>query len=173
VSFIPIPTDLESRECYVYAIFCQDGGGPGYVKFGHSTRLGDRLSVLSVSCPIPAKMFAFIHFSRREKAIAVEKSLLKHFASRKVSGEWFRFEFTSRSDKDDFNAGCRKVFVVDHNVSDWWVKVSAEAIKEDARRRRQEFLAKKTKRQLNALNNRRRKEVYGRIYAAREISSKW
>jgi hypothetical protein len=173
VHFVPIPTDLYSRSCYVYALFCQDGDGPGYVKFGFSTRIGDRLSAILVGCPLPAKMFAVIEFDDRQKAMDVEKSLHRHFIDRKAAGEWFRFDFSSQNDKSAFNDGCKKVFLIEHGISDWWSKISAEAVKREAEQRKKKFLASKSRRQLKAIENRRLKSVSERRYADAELSSKW
>jgi hypothetical protein len=157
----------------VYSLFCQDGDGQGYVKFGHSTRIGDRLTAITVGCPIPVHMIGLIEFDERAKALAVEKSLLKHFKERRSNGEWFRFDFSNADDKLAFNDGCRKVLYVDHGSSEWWVKINAKLVKEYADAKRRAFLAKKTKAQIMRLEARRKKAVSERRYVESELSTGW
>lgn len=99
-----------SKKFYVYALLCQDTpSDPGYVKFGKSCNIGSRLAALRCGCPIPARYFAIIEIRDERRQALVEKDLHEIFAKRLVSGEWFRFDFASNDDKQDFHAGCRVV----------------------------------------------------------------
>lgn len=125
---------------HVYALFCRDGAGPGYVKIGHTMYVGGRLTQLRTACPVPAKMFATAEIGAYKRlALDVEKALHKQFHERRISGEWFLFDFTSEKDKRDFNDGSMAVFtrMMGRNAP-WWTKVSVPALDaaNEARRKR-------------------------------------
>lgn len=133
---------------YVYAMLCRDGDGPGYVKFGRSYRIGQRLTALRTSCPIPAKYFAIMEVPSYPKAKAVEAALHRHFGDRKIKGEWFRFDFESLEDKRAFNDGCRLVFALHLKSPGSWTKISVAEFDEYERRRRAAFLQSKNARKI-------------------------
>lgn len=137
---------LAYRDYYVYAMLCQDGkGSPGYVKFGFSGRIGDRLSQLKSGCPIPAKYFLVYPVGALERtARQLERALHRRFKDRRIRGEWFRFDFESPEDKRDFTRGCneslREVF---REVREKWTPISVKALEESERQRRAWFLNSK------------------------------
>ena len=79
---------------YVYSLFCIDSGGSGYVKFGFSRRIDQRLSQIRTSCPIPIEMVGLLEVKMERRQKAVEKGLHQRFKDRKVRGEWFSFDFS-------------------------------------------------------------------------------
>lgn len=118
---------------FVYAMFCRDGDGPGYVKFGLSSAISQRLSNLRVSCPIPAQWFAVVEVPTRGAAKSLESALHSVFASRRTSGEWFRFDLHEPEQMKEFSARSRRMveaYAVPHG---WWTKIDAEALDKDAR----------------------------------------
>ena len=133
---------------FVYCALCQDSGGSGYVKIGISSRIGDRISVLRTSSPIPIKFIGVLEVRSREKAREVELALHREFAPRKVRGEWFSFEFGSDADKRAFNDGCRKVMALEIGQNVYWTKISAERLAQYGTERRQEFLRSKNRKKL-------------------------
>lgn len=139
-------------EYHIYALFCQDDAGPGYVKFGMSKRITKRLSELRQGCPIPALMFATVPVGvDKEKALKVERAFHKVFEQRWSSGEWFRFDFSEELDKRIFNRGSQKVLVHFFGACHpWWSQTSVEALDAYNKRRRQEFLNSKHRRKIEA-----------------------
>lgn len=133
---------------YLYAMLCQDAGGPGYVKFGRSGQIGTRLSALRTGCPIPARFFAIIPAFNRDESVLVERELHRHFQGRRIKGEWYRFDFQSEEDKREFNDGCRLVFNRHMRKNEGWTKISVAALDHYARQRRVEFLHSKRRRQI-------------------------
>lgn len=115
---------------YVYAVLCQDGEGPLYVKFGYSGDIYRRLREINQGSPIPARYFAIIEVSNRNDALDLEKGLHKVFDGRKSRGEWFRFDSKAEEDKAEFNEGCRWCFSQYRTVADQrsWTKVSVKAL---------------------------------------------
>lgn len=128
----------EQERHYVYAMLCQDGDGPGYVKFGHSTRIGQRLSTLRLSCPIPARYFAISHVGPyRHLMFEAEKTLHKAFRNRRITGEWFKFDFSSLEDKREFNDKTNFVLRQICGVHyEGWTRISVKALDEHQRQRR-------------------------------------
>lgn len=132
---------LPDDQHFVYAMFCQDVSGPGYIKFGRSRRIGGRLSQLKSACPVPAKLFAVVDVRGESEAKVLERSLHQHFADRNTQGEWYRFDFSAAEDKRAFNDGCRQVFL--HVLTDpgkWWTQISVAALNEYARERQRNLL---------------------------------
>lgn len=114
---------------YAYAMLCQDDLNKiGYVKFGISSNVARRLVQLRSGCPIPAKYFALLEVPSRGRARIIERALHKHFADRRVSGEWFRFAFDRGEDKRVFNDGCKLVFVDNFRGDAWWTKISVSSL---------------------------------------------
>ena len=144
-----------ARRYHVYALFCQDEDGPGYVKFGRSMRIGSRLSQLRTSCPIPARYFAIVDVGPEHKMYMLEDALHRHFSDRRVTGEWYRFDFKSEEDKRAFNDGCRKVFVecLGRNAPGW-TKMSIAALDREAKARRQDFLKSRHRKKIEQKANR-------------------
>lgn len=139
MSIVYIPT-LPEQKHHVYALLCQDEGGPGYVKFGMSRDVESRLSSLRTSCPVKAKYLAVIDVGKKERAMLVERALHEKFADRRKTGEWFGFDFSSPKDKADFNTGCREVFawhLIDRPER-WWTKISIAAFDADQQARMME-----------------------------------
>lgn len=141
---------VDDKRYHVYAMLCQDADGPGYIKFGYSTRIGERLSQLRTGCPIPAQYFAVVELSHQHVMKTLERMLHRIFADRRVTGEWFRFDFDSEEDKRVFNDGCLAAFKACSETPIWWTKISISALDEEARRQQRAFLksaeAKKAKR---------------------------
>lgn len=108
----------------VYAIFVESGAGPGYIKIGITENLLKRLDSLQVGCPFPIGLVGVLdagHYP--QTAQDLEERFHERFASRRTSGEWFQFDFSSELDKADFNHGSREIlrryFGPNHP---WWVK---------------------------------------------------
>lgn len=134
--------DMTNRS-YVYALLCQDGDGPGYVKFGRSDRIGQRLSALRTSCPIPARYFAIMDVGCLPVAKRVEKALHIQFKDRRIKGEWFRFDFKNLDDKKEFNYGCGLVFAAHIKPPFEWTKISVKELDEYNKARQAMFLQSK------------------------------
>lgn len=127
---------------FLYALFCEDGGGPGYVKIGYTQRIGRRISSLRTSSPIPAKMLATVEIGASEiRAKQIESALHQRFADRKSTGEWFRFSFGDPQHRQLFNASCREVFR-SHIGPDypWWSTMSIEAMDRLDKERRRDLV---------------------------------
>ncbi len=136
-----------TKAYYVYAVLCQDGEGPGYIKIGYSGNIGSRLSGIKSNSPIPAKYFCTVEIgSNKNKAMAVESALLKQFEGRNTTGEWFRFDFNNPEDKRDFNEGCRRVFAYEIGPDyEWWTKISVEEYEKYVKERTHAFLNSKNR----------------------------
>lgn len=162
VSSFSIPANSKHRY-HVYAMLCQDGDGPGYVKFGHSSRIGKRLATLRVACPIPARYFAVVDIGwSKTLTLATERGLHQQFRCRKITGEWFRFDFSAPEDKRAFNEGSKAVFSSIHTLGNsWWSKISVAALDKYQQEKRDAYLAmdgenkRKAKARANAANGRR------------------
>ena len=137
----PWPVPLQSRACHVYALFCEGVDDQGFIKLGHSTRIGQRLSALLTGCPLAVKMIGVIEFGMQIEAVRVETALHNQFVERNTRGEWFQFDFKSAADKAAFNDGCRRVFA-EHGVKEWWTKISTEALRKHGRRQQMAHLRK-------------------------------
>lgn len=134
-SCFSVPLYSQPEAHYVYAMFCQDGDGPGYIKFGRSRQIGRRFGALRTACPIPVRMFAFVSIGIEEKrARKVENALHRAFKSRRTMGEWFRFDYTSAADKREFNDRTR-VVLAGYGIDEWWTSVSAKALDAEAKRK--------------------------------------
>ena len=160
--------DFPFENFYVYAMFCQDEPGKGYVKIGHSKDIGTRLSQLRTGSPIQAQLFAVIHAGHSKSlALSLERRLHKRFADRRVRGEWFRFDFDSEVDKQVFNTGCREVFTAFYPPNDYqyWTKLSVAALDAYAKQRQTEYLNSKHRRKIK----KRQKGEQDRRRAWREL----
>lgn len=135
---------------HVYAMLCQDGGGPLYVKFGRTRDLDRRLSALRTGSPIPAKYFAFVETRAAYQQIQVEKGLHHVFAGRKTNGEWFRFDASSPSDKDYFNNGCVEVFLAFLGPGRSWEKISISQFDRIRKRQKAAYLNSRGRRKADA-----------------------
>jgi len=134
---------FSTENSYVYAVLCQDGeGSPLYIKFGHSDHIHDRMRAVGQGSPIPAKWFAFIRVPYHKKR-PLEKQLHWQFRSRKVRGEWFKFDALRPEDKREFNDGCREAFITAIGKGGAWTKVSIEALDAEAKRRQAAYLQAK------------------------------
>lgn len=138
----------DTHRYHVYAMLCQDGDGPGYVKFGRSRRIGDRLRQLRQACPIPARYFAVAEMPGERLMGEVERGLHQQFKDRRVTGEWFRFDFSSKEDKQAFNEGCKFVFSTILKDPVWWTKISVKALDEHYQEQRKKFLKSKHQKQI-------------------------
>ena len=76
--------------CYVYMLFCQDGG-PVYVKIGISTNPTERLASLRTTCAVTPRLFASAEVRSKGVALGIERALHKHFVHAQTVGEWFVF----------------------------------------------------------------------------------
>lgn len=153
---------------YVYAMFCQDDPGKGFVKIGHSKDIGNRLSQLRTGSPIQAQMFAIVLAGHSKRlALSLEKRLHKKFADRRVRGEWFRFDFDSDADKQIFNVGCREVFsgFFRPEEYEYWTKISVAALDAYAKERQKQYLKSKHRRKIKG----RQKAEQDRRRAWREL----
>jgi len=143
-------------------MLCQDGQNDlGYVKFGKSCHVGSRLTSLRTNCPIPARYFAVIELRSEDRQNLAEKDLHEIFAPRKVSGEWFRFDFSSATDKEDFHAGCKAVFGRYASGMDQknWSFVNVKALNDDAKEVRARILRSGAIVGFNKENERKRRQV--------------
>jgi hypothetical protein len=150
---------------FVYCILCQDSGGRGYIKIGLSSRIGPRMNALQASSPLPIKFIGVLEVRSRDKAREVERALHREFASRKVRGEWFEFDFASELDKRAFNDGCRRVMTIEIGPDVYWTKVSYKSVVQYGNERRREFLRSKHRKKLE----RQRDFIYRRDRAWREL----
>jgi len=121
---------------YVYALLCKDSGGAGYVKFGFTRRIDLRLSQIKTACPIPIRTIALLEVQCEDRQKRIEKALHNQFAERRLSGEWFSFDFSSTEDKKAFNEGCKRVFLahVKNHDDQYWSTVDMrvlEALQKD------------------------------------------
>lgn len=152
-------TTLYKDYYYVYAALFRDRpGDPGYIKFGMSRKITQRLYHIRTNCPIPLRFVAVSGVGIGEKRTRrVEKALHKQFADRKATGEWFRFDFENPDDKRAFNDGCRAAFrSVLGTKYEWWTKISAAQIDAYAHRRRQEYLNSPHRKKLDRQQQARR-----------------
>lgn len=143
-SFPFFTSEVRLRGTYVYMLFCQEDGGPIYVKIGISDKPTDRMKALRASCPVRAKSFATVEVVSRAKAVYVEKMLLIEMERWKTVGEWIKL---TPEDKPAFNAAWQKVFSV-HRTPSWpmrWSIVSVDAVMKDAYQKMR-FVMRKQKR---------------------------
>lgn len=142
-----LPSLSQSPRYHVYALLCQDKGGPGYIKFGMSMNIGSRLSSLRTACPIPVRYIATCSAGYcRDKARRLEKALHLAFANRRIKnrGEWFRFDFSNPEDKQCFNDTCKSVFQVHFRESGhWWTQISVDALDRAEKERRRNLVTTK------------------------------
>ena len=122
----PLPTQGN----YVYALLCeQSKGSDGFVKIGITKNLRNRFSSIQTGCPVPVKLCCFIGVPDRDVSARLESLLHESFSDRRVSGEWFKFDFLSKQDKECFNAVCRKCFSAILGEGRSWSTVTPEEIK--------------------------------------------
>lgn len=136
--------DYAQDEYYVYALLCQDGTGPLYIKFGLSKRITKRMLELRNGCPVPARYFAIYHVgSEKHYAEDIEQSLHEKFSERRLSGEWFKFDSQSIADKREFNDGCWEVFTLAGYRNFSWTRISVESIVKYQKSRQKAFMAQR------------------------------
>lgn len=147
VSTIPV---IPEQHYFVYALFCQDSpSDPGYVKFGFSGNIGNRITDLKTSSPVPLRYLCLVNAGKQSRAMRVEKALHEKFDGRRMHGEWFSFDFSSKHDKAAFNKGCSEVFawhLVDREER-WWTKINLEGYFASKYERAAESLKGNTNRQ--------------------------
>lgn len=145
----------------VYAMVCRDGDGPIYVKFGHSGSIMARLGQLRVSCPIPAKWFAYIYVGSKERARGLEKDLHKRFLDRRVTGEWFKFDLDSLEDKKEFNEGSSEAISrsLGRAFKGWWKKISVKALDQYNKEKRAQFLKSKHRKKIERSQRNKTKQI--------------
>lgn len=148
IEYIPPRPDLSNY--YVYAALCEDSHGQGYVKFGYSGRIDNRLSAVSSGSPIPVGYFAVIQVASKEKALMLEADLHKRFEARRSNGEWFSFDFNSPDDKKEFNEGCLHSFVDCGLGLQTWVKIDAQELVKFGKERQKKFLHSKQRKRIAA-----------------------
>lgn len=124
---------VSKNRYFVYALMCQDGDGPLYIKFGKTNDPNRRLGELRTGTPIPAIRFAYVEVVGNVTQKHLELGLHKRFADRRTRGEWFRFD--AKEDKDAFNAGCKAEF--ERNViGKYWSQTDVKALEAAQERRR-------------------------------------
>ncbi len=139
MSIIHIPEFQPEKPYMVYGILAKDKE-KGYVKFGITKNIGSRLSGIRVGCPIPVRYITVVEAGCKTRALIVEKELHKRFENRKITGEWFRFDFSSDEDKRDFNDGSKSVFSMYLWEDSWWTKINMSALAKYEKQRRSELL---------------------------------
>jgi len=145
----------KGKSYYVYALLCQDHGGPGYVKFGRTGDIAHRLTSVRTACPIPVKYIATAKVLNYEASKRVEREFHKKFEPRKITGEWYRFDFADKEDKKAFNDGSREIFLKNTGPTMkmiWWEQVKVSALDALAKERRDNYLRYRRKGDLKASN---------------------
>jgi len=112
---------------YVYALLCQDGEGPLYIKFGRTTQPTRRLSGLRVGCPIEPRYFCTVQVPYQHAQRQLEKALHEEFKERRTVGEWFKFDAYDPSDKQQFQKGCALQMMKVLGPGYKWEKISVRA----------------------------------------------
>lgn len=142
--FPDIDTQRRLERHYIYALFCQEHDGPGYVKIGMTRNPNNRLCALRSGCPVPAKMFAAVDVGRSITVTRdIEKALFEEFADKRIGKcrEWFRFDFASKEDKDHFNRGSKRVLRAHIGPRhEWWTLVNIKKLDEYNEFRRRRFI---------------------------------
>lgn len=146
--------DFSSGRHYVYAMLCRDGDGPLYIKIGKSDNIGQRLSSLRSSCPIPAKWFAVVECVNHIRQRELEVGIHRKFKHRKTKGEWFKFDSDSDADKREFNDVCAQCFYDVGMGKANWTKISVAVLDAHAKQCRADFVARH--KNMTAVNNAKR-----------------
>lgn len=73
----------------------------------------------------------------------LEQDLHRRFHERRSAGEWFRFDFSSVADKEEFNRVCKAVFRR-FGIYEYWTKFSAKALEKLIKEQRRRFLKNRT-----------------------------
>lgn len=85
---------MRSLPTYVYLAFYGVGSNAQYVKVGMTRHPEQRLSALSTHNPLPCLWVFTSELPGPTRAYAVEQGLLRHFADRRVHGEWIGVDAT-------------------------------------------------------------------------------
>jgi len=136
---------------YVYCMLCRDGIGPVYVKFGHSCNVLSRMNALITGCPIPAKTLLYIQLNNRASAIQLEKELHLYFKKRKIRGEWFKFDYSSKMDKEEFNHGCKFAINLYLKGGSWWTRINISELKKYNKEKQRNYFLNTGKKKINRI----------------------
>lgn len=142
---------LVERRYYVYALICKDTAKDsiGYIKIGYTSNIGERLSSIKMSCPIPARYYAVVDVRGKQIAERLEKALHDIFSNRRAGGEWFRFDMSCGKSKQEFNRGCQMVFrEVLGPKHAWWTTISVQALDAYNAERRKAILHSKHRKRI-------------------------
>lgn len=100
---------LEAQKpCWVYALFCEDSQGIGYVKIGRSAEPLKRLAGLAYGAPFTALYCGVVCAGTLEQSKRMEWRIHEELDHRRINGEWFSFDFRSEADKKEFQRVCPK-----------------------------------------------------------------
>jgi len=88
---------------FLYAIFCEIENGVALVKIGRATNVYSRMMQLQVGIPYPISVVLFAEIGELHVASDVEKGIHRDFVSRRIRGEWFRFQLSDPVDKEYFH----------------------------------------------------------------------
>lgn len=128
VNRLPIfKEDGHIRNTYCYILICRDGGGPHYLKFGHTIIPGTRIHQLMTGCPIPGVEYRFMLVDSDPKAYKLERALHEAFRARRTRGEWFKFNLDSEADRQELElktAFCIRELEVHYPV---WTRIDLPA----------------------------------------------
>ena len=155
---------IEPWKYYVYGLLCQDEGGPLYVKFGRTTDPERRMVQLKQGVPLPARWFLYVRVAGHLTQGNLERGLHKRFKSRRIRGEWFKFDATSEVDKEDFRRGCRIEYAIATTLELRWKRIHVPSFEKKVDERRRKFIFSKSPSQLKRLkgnkSNQRELEKY-------------
>lgn len=126
---------------YVYVFMARDGDGPMYVKFGRSDDPVSRVGQVQVGCPFRIIKAGMIKCLSLDQAKTVEKAFHSEFAQWATSGEWFRFDWTLDTVRQD--VGSRIDFILSAYVRQY---VFEQIDLEHAARQHRALLAERKRR---------------------------
>lgn len=113
----------------VYAAFAPASDTETFVKIGVSGNVYERIAGIRAGCPFAIEMTLWTYVGYRKVAYRLESALHDAFANRRMSGEWFKFNMASQSDKNEFHAMTKLLFERHtEGGSLAWRKLSAEQI---------------------------------------------
>lgn len=140
---------------YVYAMLCQDGDGPLYVKFGRSCDAEARMMQLRQGIPIPARWFLYVEVAGPRSQSNLEKGLHRRFKARRTRGEWFKFDAYLDSDKAEFRDGCKAEYAMITGGDLRWRRIHVPTLEKKMEERKRAFVHSKTRNRLKAINRRK------------------
>lgn len=152
---------------YVYAMLCQDGDGPLYVKFGRSCDIERRMTELRHGSPIPGRWFLYVETGGPLAQGNLERGLHKRFKARRTRGEWFRFDAYSEEDKKEFRDGCRIVYSMVTLGELRWKRIHIPSLERKMEQRKNARFHSKSKAQIDALRRRKQNAAELEVYRDR------